>query len=156
VSSIERAADFVAERTKRPLVVTGHSAGGHLAACLMARRAGPARAIRVGMPISGLFDLQPLVSTSVNKALGLTTQEAHRLSPLSWSPPRGRLVAVVGEIESAEYYRQTAQLVERWSKAGIDARAEIVPGAHHFDVMRGLADPADPLVDILMELAACA
>jgi acetyl esterase/lipase len=153
VSSIERAADFVAERTKRPLVVTGHSAGGHLAACLMARRASPARAIRVGMPISGLFDLQPLVSTSVNKALGLTTQEAHRMSPLSWSPPRGRLVAVVGETESAEYHRQTFRLVETWSRAGIAGRIEIVPGAHHFDVIAGLAQPADPLVDILADLA---
>ena len=70
VACIERAADFVAERTQRPLVVAGHSAGGHLAACLMAPAPGQAAPIRAGMPISGLFDLAPLVSTTVNIALG--------------------------------------------------------------------------------------
>ena len=154
VACIERAADFVAERTRRPLVVTGHSAGGHLAACLMTRRTGSFRPIRVGMPISGLFDLAPLVSTSVNKALGLTPEEARRQSPLFRPPPEGRLVAVVGETESSEYHRQTSQLVESWSKAGIAACVEVIPGAHHFDVIAGLADPADPLVDILVGLAA--
>jgi acetyl esterase/lipase len=154
VACIERAADFVAERTQRPLIATGHSAGGHLAVCLLARRTAAIRPIRVGMPISGLFDLAPLVSTSVNKALGLTSDEAHRQSPLFRPPPEGRLVAVVGEMESGEYQRQTSRLVESWSRAGIEGRVEIVPGAHHFDVIAGLADPADPLVDILVDLAA--
>ena len=81
VGRIEQAADFVARRMQRPLIVAGHSAGGHLAACLMARSGGAVRPIRAGMPISGLFDLSPLVSTSINKALGLTTEEAARLSP---------------------------------------------------------------------------
>ena len=154
VACIRSAADFVAQRTQRPLVAAGHSAGGHLAACLMARP-GSGAPIRAGMPISGLFDLAPLVSTTVNVALGLTAEDTHRLSPLHWEPPpQGRLVAVVGEAESGEYHRQTRQLVETWGAAGADARAYIVPGAHHFDVLAGLADPADPLVDILVALAA--
>ncbi|KAB0268333.1 alpha/beta hydrolase [Microvirga brassicacearum] len=155
VGCIERASDFIAERTQRPLVAAGHSAGGHLAACLMARPGGSRRPIRVGMPISGLFDLAPLVSTSVNAALGLRPEEAHRLSPLHLTPPQdGRLVAVVGGAESSEYFRQSREVVERWSAAGVDARVHIVRGAHHFDVMVGLADPSDPLVDILVSLAA--
>ena len=111
--------------------------------------------VRAAMPISGLFDLPPLVPTSLNKALGLTLEEARRLSPLEWTPPEvGHLVAVVGGAESGEFLRQSQAIVERWGKAGIATRYHEVPGAHHFDVIAGLADPADPLVDFVVELAA--
>ncbi len=154
VAEMETAADFIMERTGQPLVVTGHSAGGHLAACLMARANAPRRHVRVTMPISGLFDLPPLVPTSINKALGLTIEEARRLSPLEWTPPEsGRLVAVVGGAESSEFLRQSHALVERWGQGGVTTRYHEVPGAHHFDVIAGLTDPADPLVDILVDLA---
>ena len=109
------------------------------------------------MPISGLFDLPPLVPTSINKALGLTVEEAHRLSPLDWQPPTsGRLIAVVGGAESGEFLRQSHAIVERWGEAGVATRYHEVSGAHHFDVIAGLADPSDPLVDMLVELAAAA
>lgn len=154
IAEIEMAADFIMERTGRPIVAAGHSAGGHLAACLMARPM-PQRAIRAAMPISGLFDLPPLVGTSINRALGLTSEEAHRLSPLDWTPPSsGHLVAVVGGAESSEFLRQSRAIVEKWGQAGVTTRYHEVPGAHHFDVIAGLADPADPLVDILVELTA--
>ena len=154
-SEMEAAADFLMRRTGRPLVATGHSAGGHLAACLMARPEPQAMPVRAAMPISGLFDLPPLVPTSLNKALGLTLEEARRLSPLEWTPPEtGHLVAVVGGAESGEFLRQSKAIVERWGKAGVAARYHEVPGAHHFDVIAGLADPADPLVDFVVELAA--
>jgi arylformamidase len=157
VSEIEAAADFVVQRTGRPLVVTGHSAGGHLAACLMARPEATQRPIRAAMPISGLFDLPPLVPTSINKALGLTPEEARRLSPLLWEPPAGgRLVAVVGGAESGEFLRQSRGIVDEWGKAGVETHYHEVPGAHHFDVIAGLANPSDPLVDILVDLSVTA
>jgi acetyl esterase/lipase len=155
VSEIEAAADFLVRRTGRRLVATGHSAGGHLAACLMARPAPQTMPVRAAMPISGLFDLPPLVPTSINKALGLTLQEARRLSPLEWTPPQaGHLVAVVGGAESGEFLRQSQEIVELWGRAGVSTRYHEVPGAHHFDVIAGLADPADPLVDFAVDLVA--
>ena len=157
IAEIETAADFIMQRTGRSILATGHSAGGHLAACLMARPIPQQRAIRAAMPISGLFDLPPLVGTSINKALGLTVEEAHRLSPLEWAPPSvGNLVAVVGGAESSEFLRQSRVIVDVWGKAGVTTRYHEVPGAHHFDVIAGLANPADPLVDILAQLAATA
>ncbi len=155
ITQIEAAANFVMERTGRPLVVSGHSAGGHLAACLMARPAGLKHPVRAAMPISGLFDLVPLVPTSINRNLRLTVEEARRLSPVEWTPPtEGRLVAVVGGAESGEFLRQSRMIVESWGKAGVATRYHEVPGAHHFDVIAGLAEPSDPLVDILVGLAA--
>jgi acetyl esterase/lipase len=155
ISDIEAAAAFIVQRTGRPIVATGHSAGGHLAACLMARLTPSQRPVRVAMPISGLFDLPPLVPTSINRALGLTVEEAHRLSPLAWTPPSGgHLVAAVGGAESSEFLRQSQAIVDAWGKAGVTTRYHEVPGAHHFDVIAGLAEPADPLVDALVHLAA--
>ena len=154
VDCLEQAAAFVLERTQRPIVVVGHSAGGHLATCLMARSAGTARPIRAGMAISGLFDLVPLVSTTVNTALGLDVGEAARLSPIHWTPPqRSRLIAVVGGAESAEYHRQTRDMVASWNGRGAVARAELVAEAHHFNVIAGLTDPQNALVDNLVSLA---
>ncbi|MBF9194714.1 alpha/beta hydrolase [Microvirga terrestris] len=155
IAEIGAAADFVMQRTGRSIVATGHSAGGHLAACLMVRTVPQQRPVRAAMPISGLFDLPPLVGTSINKALGLTTDEARRLSPLEWTAPNsGSLVAVVGGAESSEFLRQSRSIVDAWGQAGVTARYHEVPAANHFDVIAGLADPADPLVDILDELAA--
>jgi acetyl esterase/lipase len=154
IAQVEAAANFVMQRTGRSLVATGHSAGGHLTACLMAKPDALQRPIRVGMPISGLFDLAPLVPTSINRALRMSVDEARELSPLNWTPPTsGRLVAVVGGAESSEFLRQSSAIVEQWGKAGLAARYHEVPGANHFDVIAGLANPGDPLVDILADLA---
>jgi acetyl esterase/lipase len=157
VSEIEAAANFVMQRMGRPLVASGHSAGGHLATCLMARPDNLRIPVRAAMPISGLFDLPPLVPTSLNKALGLTPEEAHRLSPLKWDPPKsGRLIAVVGGAESSQFLRQSHAIVDHWGQAGVATEYHEVSDAHHFDVIAGLADPNDPLVDMLLELASVA
>jgi acetyl esterase/lipase len=158
VSEIEAAADFVMGRTGRALVASGHSAGGHLSAWLMTRpEAAARRAIRAALPISGLFDLVPLVPTSINKALGLTMGEACRLSPIHSPAPVGsHLIAAVGGAESVEFRRQSRMVAERWAEAGVVTNLYEVPGAHHFDVINGLAEPDDPLVDALVRLSTVA
>lgn len=153
ITCIESAANFVMKRTGRTLVATGHSAGGHLVACLMAKPEPLIRPIRAAMPISGLFELAPLVPTSINKALGLSVEEARRLSPLDWIPPAGgHLAAIVGGAESSEFLRQSRLIADRWSHLGTATHYYEVPGAHHFDVLVGLANPADPIVEILSRL----
>ncbi|MCB8820836.1 alpha/beta hydrolase [Microvirga rosea] len=156
VAEMETAADFLMQRFGRPLVATGHSAGGHLTACLMARSTkNLKRPIRAGMPISGLFDLAPLVPTSINKALGLTVEEARRLSPIYDKPPAdSRIVAVVGGAESSEFLRQSRDFVTQWTAMDAIAKVHEVQGAHHFDVIAGLADPGSALTERLVELAA--
>ncbi len=148
-------------RLGRPFVVSGHSAGGHLAACLLATdwpaldASLPADLIIAAYAISGLFDLVPLVGTSINNALHLDATSAKAGSPLFWqAPARGSLDAVVGENESAEYFRQSRTMVERWGAAGLATRFGIVPGANHFTAIAPLADPDAPMVGRLSELAA--
>lgn len=144
----------------RPLVVSGHSAGGHLAACMLATdwrafdASLPADLVTGAYAISGLFDLRPLVTTSINAALKLDAASAQAVSPLFWRPPpRGTLDAVVGGDESAEYLRQGHSIVDAWSAAGIATQFATIPGANHFTAIAPLADPNSPMTLRLKHLA---
>jgi arylformamidase len=145
----------------RSLVISGHSAGGHLAACMLATdwpqfdSSLPRDLVVAAYAISGLFDLVPLVGTSINKALRLDQATASAASPLLWqAPSRGSLDAVVGEHESAEYFRQSKTIVDTWGAAGLATRFGVVAGANHFTAIAPLADPDSPMVARLKQLAA--
>jgi arylformamidase len=147
-------------RLGQPLVMSGHSAGGHLAACLLATdwpafdASLPADLVVAAYAISGLFDLAPLLGTSINKAMGLDQAAAKAASPLFWqAPARGSLDAVVGEHESAEFYRQSRTIVDLWGRAGVASRFGTVPGANHFTAIAPLAEPNSPMVLRLKQLA---
>jgi arylformamidase len=149
-------------RFGRPLVMTGHSAGAHLAACMMATDwialdpALPKDLVASVYSISGLFDLVPLVETSINKALGLDRATAKVASPLFWKAPvHGSLDAVVGGDESAEYFRQSRTIVEAWGAAGVATTFGTVANANHFTAIAPLADPASVMVKRLKQLARC-
>ena len=148
-------------RLGRPLVFSGHSAGGHLAACMLATdwRAYdpslPRDLVVAAYAISGLFDLRPLIGTTINEALQLDEASARAASPLCWSvPARGSLDAVVGEYESAEYFRQSTAIVDLWNAAGIETRFGVIPDANHFTAIAGLAEPNSPMTLRLVELAS--
>jgi arylformamidase len=147
-------------RLGRPLIMSGHSAGGHLAACMLATdwpafdASLPKDLVAAVYAISGLFDLGPLVETSINKALRLDQAAARAASPLFWTPPlNGSLDAVVGENESAEYFRQSRTIVDLWGRDGIATRFGTVPDANHFTAIAPLADPNSSMVLRLKELA---
>jgi arylformamidase len=104
--------------------------------------------------ISGLFDLGPLVETSINKAMRLDHAAARAASPLFWDVPvRGSLDAVVGGNESAEYFRQSKTIVDLWGATGLPTQFGVVPDANHFTAIAPLADPQSPMVAQLLKLA---
>lgn len=146
-------------KTGRRVIPFGHSAGGHLTALALAVNwkafdpASPSDLTPGGLAISGLFDLRPLVGTSINTALGLTEAEAWRLSPLAHVPPPGRtLVAAVGGDESPEYLRQTRTICEAWAPHGMATSQLVLAGTNHFTVIAGLADRQSELTDRLVNL----
>jgi arylformamidase len=156
-----RTASCELARLGRPLVMSGHSAGGHLAACMLATdwrafdASLPEDLVTAAYAISGLFDLVPLVRTSVNNALRLDDATAREASPLFWAAPMsGSLDAVVGAHESAEYFRQSRSIVEAWGVAGVATRFAAIPDANHFTAIAPLADPHSPMTLRLKELAA--
>ncbi|MFC7477324.1 alpha/beta hydrolase [Dankookia sp. GCM10030260] len=140
------AAMLLHRRSGRRLLATGHSAGGHMAAMLMATdwRARdprlPADLVPAGLPISGVFELEPLLPTSIGAGLRLTPEEARALSPRHLPSPGFPLHAVVGGAESGEFLRQTRDFAAAWG-----GTAEVVPGLNHFTILAPLAAPDSAL-----------
>ena len=153
VHQMRAVADLLKARTGARPFVFGHSAGGHLAACLLSEgRASGALAI------SGVFDLEPLVGTSLNTALGLTPMTARALSPIHWPPPNGgapggtALDCVVGGAETAEFLRQSRDMAALWEAKGATTRFEALDGLNHFTVLDPLADAESGLVKRIVEM----
>jgi arylformamidase len=148
--------DVLTPAERAGVVVTGHSAGGYLTADLVATdwtaRGVPARPFRGAVPISGVFDLAPLIHTSMNADIRITPECAPALD-LTRAPQRVPvpIVAVVGEAESAEFHRQSEALAEAWSapRPGLHE----VPGANHVTVLDSLATPGTPLNLLVTDLA---
>ncbi len=150
---------LLSEAERRAVVVAGHSAGGHLAVDLMtvdwAARGLPAEPMRLVLPISGLFDLAPLLRTSMNAQIGLTPETAAAWSLITARPRvEARLVAAVGGDEPAEFHRQSEVLAAAWSALG--PRVIAVPGTNHFTVLDHLAEPGAVLNRMVVEAVASA
>ena len=134
------------------ITVVGHSAGGHLAAMMLAchwqTHAAdlPKAVVRNALSISGLFDLQPLQRTPFLKAsLQLTELDAIRASPaLLPRPATGVLYAVAGGDESPEFLRQNPLIQKSWGKQVVPVCKDL-PGLNHFSVLDALADKAHTL-----------
>jgi arylformamidase len=152
---VRTAVDAVRRRTGARPVVFGHSAGGHMAACMLSE--GRASA---AVAISGVFDLRPLISTSLNAALDLDEREAAALSPVHWPVPNGSapggtvLDCVVGAEESPEFLRQSRMMADHWGAQGVETRYEALAGLNHFTVLDPLFDPDSALVRRIAALAA--
>ncbi len=145
------------------IVVAGHSAGGHLAAMLLAcdwhavAPGLPGDLVKSALAVSGVFELEALRHAPfLAPDLKLDAVSALRLSPAAMPAPRfGRLVAVVGGDESEEFLRQNACIAEAW---GVDVVTvcEQVPGRHHMDVLFALADPVERTHRLALQLRGLA
>lgn len=138
---------FDAER----IVVAGSSAGAQLAAMAALRgAAGPARTdsgwVSAAVLISGIYELEPLLGTSINAAVGLTTESAREFSP-AMCPLEGfpRCIVCWGAVETAEFKRQSLDFAARLDRAGRSCQVFEVPQRNHFDVILDLADPGTAL-----------
>ncbi len=156
VEQMRAAAAFLHRRQGRRILASGHSAGGHLTAMLMATdwkavdSGLPADLVPAGLPISGVFELEPLLPTTIATALHLDAAEAQRLSPRHLPPPaEASLHAVVGGAESGEFIRQTRDFAAAWGGSW-----EAVPEANHFTVLDPLTDPGSPVVMRAAAMAA--
>jgi len=128
------------------VVVAGSSAGAYLAAACADASAAP----RGIVPVSGIFDVAPLIGTSINDALGLDATTAAALDllhPTSASPRRRFCPAVIawGAIETAEFKRQSRGFAARLATEGTPSTVLEVPGRNHFDVVLDLGEPSTAL-----------
>lgn len=139
---ILQAVNAAAQLVPGPVVVTGHSAGGHLSARMGCADLAPAADIRRVVPISPLADLAPLTHTAMNATLHLDAAEADRESPALNRLRQGVACHVwVGAQERPAFLWQARLLSESW-----DCPWTAATGKHHFDVIDDLADPGSALV----------
>lgn len=124
-------------------VVSGHSAGGHLAALAMAEPG-----VLGGLPISGLFDLEPIRLGSLNNKVAMDEAEAERNSPIRHLPPAAPpLVVAIGGGELPEMQRQSADYHKAWVAHGLASQHLVLPGHDHFTILEELARPDGRLTD---------
>jgi len=145
-----------AARVEGPILLAGHSAGGHLATRMVCRDSPLpepvlSRVARV-LSISGVHDLRPLMRTAMNATLRLDPAEARGESPALLEPVEGvRGACWVGAAERAEFVRQNALLANVWKGLGAITVSVEEPDRHHFDVIDGLAGPQSPMLRCLLE-----
>lgn len=159
IASITRetaaAISAAAELVDGPICITGHSAGGHLAArmaCSDTPLSGHVVArLRNIIPISGLHDLRPLMKTEMNATLCLDEAEVTAESPALLRPiPDIRVGCWVGSSERPEFLRQSRLLSNIWTGLGASAGYYAEPNKHHFNILDGLLDPNHPLTMALV------
>ena len=145
------------------ITVAGHSAGGQLAAmmlaCLWPTHGAdlPPRLVRNALSISGLHDLEPIRHTPfLQPDLQLTAEQVRQASPAGLPGPglvkgRGQLCTVAGGHESDEFKRQNALMREAWG-ARVVPVAEVLPGLNHFSILTALVTPGHRLHQLTRDL----
>lgn len=156
VVACARAVETVAAQVAGPVILCGHSAGGHIVArlgCVGSPLAAEVRArVRAIAPISGLFDLRPLLRTAMNATLRLDARAAHDESPALLAPdPVIDFVALVGAQERPEFLRQSVVGAALWAGAGGRAQLRTLPERHHFNVIEDLETPDGALLSALLD-----
>lgn len=142
-SAVGVAASFV----PGPVVVTGHSAGGHLSARMGCVDVALSTVVRRVAPISPLADLEPIALTAMNADLSLDPAEIAGESPARLSVRPGVDAHVwVGAQERPAFLWQARLLSEAWSCPWTPEA-----GKHHFDVIDGLTDPASALMSVCLD-----
>lgn len=148
--------EILTDDERAGLIVTGHSAGGYMTADLAATdwpaRGLPETPFRGAVSLSGVFDLAPLLHTSMNREIRLT---ADRAPALDLFTARQRVavpfLAAVGGAESAEFRRQSRRFADTW-QAPPPVYME-VGGANHFTILDALSTPGSPLNAAVVALA---
>lgn len=154
IDQMQQLCAILCAKTHQSILAVGHSAGGHLAACLLgqdySRFAKPLgrRVVPGALPISGVFELEPLLGTTIGQALKLSPEAARALSPRFQDPADGALHVVVGGAESDEFRRQSRDFADAWG-----GTLDEIPGANHFTVLDPLTDPDSALSTRAVEMA---
>lgn len=123
------------------ITISGHSAGGHLVAMLLATD-WPAFAglrpdvVKAGVAISGLYDLEPIRLCYLNAVLALTPDDARVHSPTLLTPKHASpLLLPLGALEGPEYHRQSEEMAAAWRRHGGRADIMDLAGHDHFSIV---------------------
>jgi acetyl esterase/lipase len=116
-----------------PVVVSGWSAGGHLAAMALSHPR-----VTAGLAISGVFELAPIRETYLDEKLRLTDDEVATLSPLRLPVVQKPMAIAYGTNELPALVTDSRDLHARRSAAGAPGPLLPIPGTDHFSILEEL------------------
>jgi acetyl esterase/lipase len=125
-------------------ILSGWSAGGHLTAMALGHAA-----VKSGVAISGVFDLEPIRRSYINDKLLLDAGEVEHLSPIRFAALPKPLLAFAGGNELPELQRQTVAFAARFDRAG----AVILPGHNHFSILDEMLSATGAIAQALARAA---
>lgn len=141
------------------IVVSGHSAGGHLTAMMQATDwpafddGLPMDVVAAGLPISGIYDLEPIRLTPLNDAVCMNPEDAAEVSPMFMAPTStGPSVIAFGGDEYDEFDRQASDIADAWAKHGMTTSTLNLPGRDHFTALSALAETDHALFAAALKL----
>jgi arylformamidase len=143
------------------IYVGGSSAGGHLTGMMVAggwqeEYGLPTNVIKGGVPISGLFEMEPLVKCFVNEWMQMSTADGIRNSPAQNLPTNGcPLIVAVGGDETDEFRRQSKDFSDLWKSKGWAADYQECQGVHHFNAPLELCNSDSALTHKLLAMIGC-
>jgi len=153
--TVRHAASFGGDSGR--VFLAGHSAGAHLAACVLitdwAARGLPADVIKGALLMSGMYDLHPVLLSSRRLFLHLSADEAAALSPIRHLHRIACPIAVVSADEdSPEFKRQSTVFADALEGMGRLASRTVVFNANHFEELEHLAQEDSDLSRVLFSL----
>jgi arylformamidase len=139
--------------------IGGHSAGARLGAMVLTTDwqafslEVPSDVIKSATLISGVYEIEPVLHTSVQEEVRLTREMAIQNSPMFLSPTSKASIAVtVGGAESEEFRRQSEEFARRWRQYGLNVTHYELPRSDHFSVLTETANDANPLTETRLRL----
>lgn len=137
------------------LFLAGHSAGGHLSALLAATdwaaEGGAANLLKGVIPLSGLYELEPIRLSYLNEALHLTAEDARLYAPRH---QRTRIscpmLLAVGGGETDEFLRQQRDYAAYLETQGLTPQTLELEGLNHFTLVDALRSPGTLLSDAVV------
>jgi arylformamidase len=141
------------------MYVAGHSAGGHLAAMMMATNwqlsnSGVSANVLKGIcTVSGLFNLVPIHLSYLNSVLKMDIETAECNSPVRHEPLNScPLIVAVGEAETAEFNDQSNELYTCWKSKVVETQLLQLPGQNHYSIVESIVDPQSALHQALRQV----
>lgn len=141
------AAEGPAHGIAGPIVASGWSAGGHLAAL-----AAEHPAVAAALAISGIHELAPIRDTMLDGKLRLTEAEIADLSPIRRPVVRKPVAVAYGGAELPELRRQSRAFHRLRAEAQAPGPLIPIPGADHFRVLESVWKPGGTLLRAAADL----
>lgn len=130
------------------IYVSGWSAGAHLCISVLDEIG-----VQGALAISGIYDLEPISKSYLNKNLFLTADNINRLSPARLPLIKKPAVVVSGSAELSELRRQSYEFAMLRATACIPGTYSLLNGHNHFSILTELENPRGILSQMLCMLA---